>query len=222
VFGRYILGHFFAKSSGAHPTTYERQRCSRLDRFFNVEIYFCCQNTPSYQWRCKNLQRWRIGSLSPWLIEILVLERVSLCWSSKHFGRKKPCKKSADLLLDKVIYYIGTIFLLSTKPLFTSQNRAEKNSPIFFNMRVLDLDFYALATIWVSFPFLCLQAFQISNLIREYIEVLQTGLSLTDEINRLNPSAQSAGNPIYQQNRPLSVLHKPNPMLVSNSTSGWR
>jgi hypothetical protein len=30
-------------------------------------------------------------------IEIFLLERVCLCWSSKHFWRKKPCKKSADL-----------------------------------------------------------------------------------------------------------------------------
>jgi hypothetical protein len=31
------------------------------------------------------------------LIEILVLERECLSYSCKHFGRKKPCKKSADL-----------------------------------------------------------------------------------------------------------------------------
>jgi hypothetical protein len=30
-------------------------------------------------------------------IEIFVLERVCLRWSSKHFWQKKPCKKSADL-----------------------------------------------------------------------------------------------------------------------------
>jgi hypothetical protein len=30
-------------------------------------------------------------------IEILALERICLRWSSKHFLRKKPCKKSADL-----------------------------------------------------------------------------------------------------------------------------
>jgi hypothetical protein len=66
--------------------------------------------------------------------------------------------------------------------------------------------------------FFFLQAFQISNLIREYIEVLQSGLALSEELNRLNPAA--ASNQIYQQSRPLSVLHKPNPMLVANSTSG--
>jgi hypothetical protein len=77
-------------------------------------------------------------------IEILVLERVSLCWSSKHFGQKNLVKSLLISTLDKIIYYIGTIFLQSTKSLFTSKIRwrpAEKNSPIFFNMRVLDLDF---------------------------------------------------------------------------------
>jgi hypothetical protein len=45
--------------------------------------------------------------------------------------------------LDKVIYYIGTFLQGSTRPLFTTQNRpAEKNLHVFFNMRVLDLDFY--------------------------------------------------------------------------------
>ena len=68
--------------------------------------------------------------------------------------------------------------------------------------------------------FTFLQAFQISNLIREYIEVLQNGIALaTEELNRLNPLQQ--GNQINLQNKgPLSVLHKPNPMLVANSTSG--
>jgi hypothetical protein len=32
-----------------------------------------------------------------WTIEILVLKRVCLHWSSKQFWWKKPCKKSADL-----------------------------------------------------------------------------------------------------------------------------
>ena len=65
-----------------------------------------------------------------------------------------------------------------------------------------------------------LQAFQISNLIREYIEVLQSGLALaTEELNRLNPLQQA--NQINLLNKgPLSVLHKPNPMLVANSSSG--
>jgi hypothetical protein len=41
-------------------------------------------------------------------IEIKVLERVGLRWSCKHFlAKRNPCKKSADLPLDKVIYYIG-------------------------------------------------------------------------------------------------------------------
>jgi hypothetical protein len=46
---------------------------------------------------------------------------------------KKALVKSLLIsTLDKVIYYIGTFLEGSTKPLFT------------FNMRVLDLDFYAL------------------------------------------------------------------------------
>jgi hypothetical protein len=48
-------------------------------------------------------------------------------------GERTPCNKSSDLhpgqgnLLhrDKVIYFTGTIFLWSTKFLFTSQNRVE-------------------------------------------------------------------------------------------------
>jgi hypothetical protein len=39
------------------------------------------------------------------------------------FYGKEPLVK--NLLLDKVIYYKGTIFQRSTKPLFTSQNRVE-------------------------------------------------------------------------------------------------
>jgi hypothetical protein len=59
-----------------------------------------------------------------YLIEILVLERVCLSCSCKHFGRKKTLVKSL-LDLDKVIYYIGTFLQGSTKPLFTIQNRVE-------------------------------------------------------------------------------------------------
>jgi hypothetical protein len=67
---------------------------------------------------------------------------------------------------DKVIYYIGTIFLQSSKPLFTSQNRvatAEKNSPVFSNMRVLDLDFYAKDRLIFSFLIQASCAFSIQN-----------------------------------------------------------
>jgi hypothetical protein len=54
------------------------------------------------------------------------------------FRAKKTLVKSLLFsTLDNVIYYNGTFFLQSTKPLFTSQNRVET---IFFNMRILDLD----------------------------------------------------------------------------------
>jgi hypothetical protein len=85
------------------------------------------------------------SSHSKQTIEILVLERVCLSCSCKHFGRKKHVKSLLISTLDKIIYYIGTFLQGSTKPLFTSQNRMEtswKNSPVFFNMLVLDLDFY--------------------------------------------------------------------------------
>jgi hypothetical protein len=63
------------------------------------------------------------------------------------FWAKKILVKSLLIsTLDKVIYYIGTFLQGSTKPLFTSQNRVEtrrkKIRPFFFNIRVLDLDFY--------------------------------------------------------------------------------
>jgi hypothetical protein len=62
------------------------------------------------------------------------------------FSAKKILVKSLLIsTLDKVIYYDGTIFLQSTKPLFTSQNRVEtswKKFPVFFNMCILYLDFY--------------------------------------------------------------------------------
>jgi hypothetical protein len=50
------------------------------------------------------------------------------------FWAKKPCKKSADLHPRQ-----GNLLLhkIGWRP-------AEKNSPVFFSMRVLDLDFYAM------------------------------------------------------------------------------
>jgi hypothetical protein len=42
----------------------QRQRCSRLERFFKVEENNCFQNAPGYPWRCKILQRWRCNSRS--------------------------------------------------------------------------------------------------------------------------------------------------------------
>ncbi len=77
-------------------------------------------------------------------------------------------------------------------------------------------------------PYLCLQAFQISNLIREYIEVLRTGVGCngnTDTVNNKNnmnssiygaftqgpnPAAVMGGNP-------MSVLNKPNQNLMAMS-----
>jgi hypothetical protein len=63
------------------------------------------------------------------------------------FWANKTLAKSLLIsTLDKVIYYIGTFLQGSTKPLFTAQNMVEtsrKNLSVFFNMRVLDLDFYA-------------------------------------------------------------------------------
>jgi uncharacterized protein YlzI (FlbEa/FlbD family) len=41
------------------------------------------------------------------------------------FGKEHLVKNQLISTLDKVIYFRGTIFLLSTKPLFTSQNRVE-------------------------------------------------------------------------------------------------
>jgi hypothetical protein len=40
-------------------------------------------------------------------IEILVLERICLCSSSKHFGQKTLIKSLLTSTLDKVIYYVG-------------------------------------------------------------------------------------------------------------------
>jgi hypothetical protein len=54
---------------------------------------------------------------------------------------RTPRKKLADLHpTEKIIYFEGTIFQSSTKPLFTSQNRVEireKNSPFLKNMLLL-------------------------------------------------------------------------------------
>jgi hypothetical protein len=58
-------------------------------------------------------------------IEILVLERVCLRWSSKHFWQNKLVKSLLISTLDKVIYFKGTFLQHSTKPLFTTQNRLE-------------------------------------------------------------------------------------------------
>jgi hypothetical protein len=59
------------------------------------------------------------------------------------FWAKKTLVKSLlNSILDKVIYYIGTFLQGSTKPLFTTQNRAEisrKKIGYFFNMRVLPI-----------------------------------------------------------------------------------
>jgi hypothetical protein len=62
------------------------------------------------------------------------------------FWAKKLIKSLLISTLDKVIYYIGTFLQGSTKPIASLHKigwrPAEKNLPIFFNMRVLDLDFY--------------------------------------------------------------------------------
>jgi hypothetical protein len=52
-------------------------------------------------------------------IEILVLERVYLHWSSKRFWQKNLVKILLISTLDKVICYKGTFLQRSTKPLFT-------------------------------------------------------------------------------------------------------
>jgi hypothetical protein len=82
-------------------------------------------------------------------IEILDLAQV--CWyrSCKHFGRKKPCKKSADLHHRQGNLLHWNILQGSTKPLFTTQNRVEiswKKLPTVFNMHVLD--FYDFSPFW--------------------------------------------------------------------------
>jgi hypothetical protein len=93
----------------------------------------------------------RSQSYDPWVtynakldktIEILVLERVCLSYSCKHFGQKNSCKKSADLHPRQGIYYIGTFLQSSIKPLFYSQNRVEtsrKKFARFFSTRVFQI-----------------------------------------------------------------------------------
>jgi hypothetical protein len=43
----------------------------------------------------------------------------------KFLGKEHPVKNWLISTLDKVIYFKGTIFQRSTKPLFTSQNKVE-------------------------------------------------------------------------------------------------
>jgi hypothetical protein len=57
-------------------------------------------------------------------------------------GEKTLAKSLLIPTLDQVIYYIGTFLQGSTKLHKIGWRSAEKNSPIFFNMRVLYLDFY--------------------------------------------------------------------------------
>jgi hypothetical protein len=52
-------------------------------------------------------------------IEILELEQVCFHWSSNIFGEKYLVKNRLISTLFKVIYFKGTIFQGSTKPLFT-------------------------------------------------------------------------------------------------------
>jgi hypothetical protein len=57
-------------------------------------------------------------------------------------GKEHLVKNRLISTLDKVTYFKGTIFLWSTKPLFTSLHKkgwrpAEKKSLVFFNRRVL-------------------------------------------------------------------------------------
>jgi hypothetical protein len=52
-------------------------------------------------------------------IEILVLEQVCGTGPANIFGERTPST------LDNVIYFKGTIFKQSTKPLFTPRNRVE-------------------------------------------------------------------------------------------------
>jgi hypothetical protein len=74
-------------------------------------------------------------------IEILELKQESGDKSSNIFlGKEHLVKNRLISTLDKVIYFKGTIFQRSTKPLFTSQNRVEiscKNFSLFSNMLLL-------------------------------------------------------------------------------------
>jgi hypothetical protein len=99
-------------------------------------------STRKYTW--SRVARWFI--FIPKLIEILVLERTCLSCSCKHFGQKTPCKKSADLHPRQGNLLQWNIFTGLNKIYLHLKNRVEtswKNRPFFFNMRVLDLDFYA-------------------------------------------------------------------------------
>jgi hypothetical protein len=60
------------------------------------------------------------------IIEILELEsRLAQVLQIFFLGKEHLVKHRLISTLDKVIYFTGTIFRLSTKPLFTSQNRVE-------------------------------------------------------------------------------------------------
>jgi hypothetical protein len=58
-------------------------------------------------------------------IEILIIERVCLRWSNKHFWQKKLVKSLPISTLDKAIFYKGTFLQDSMKPLLRTQNRLE-------------------------------------------------------------------------------------------------
>jgi hypothetical protein len=60
-------------------------------------------------------------------------------------GKKTLVRSLLISSLDKVIYYIGTFLHGSTKFSLIHKigwRSAEKNLPVFFNMHVLDLEFY--------------------------------------------------------------------------------
>jgi hypothetical protein len=62
-------------------------------------------------------------------------------------GKKSLVKSLLISTLDKVIYYIGTFYRAQQN--LSSLHKigwrpAEKNLPVFFNMRVLYLDFYGI------------------------------------------------------------------------------
>jgi hypothetical protein len=59
------------------------------------------------------------------IMEILDLEHRLAQVLQIFLGKEHLVKNRLISTLDKVIYFKGTIFLWSTKPLFTSQNRVE-------------------------------------------------------------------------------------------------
>jgi hypothetical protein len=70
-------------------------------------------------------------------------------------GEKNLVKSLLISTLDEVIYHIGTFLQGSTN--LSSLHKigwrpAAKNLPIFFNIRVIDLDFYAFTSIIVDAP----------------------------------------------------------------------